>query len=135
MKKKFRLDAVLRVARIREKEAEKSLAEGLRDEQKAEADLRERTHAYEVRPTKGDFQQTQSVAELRARAVQDAEESRRNAVEQLQAARDQWLSATRHRRAIEQLEDRHMAATAMIASRASQRALDDMNRARKRRDG
>jgi len=133
MKKRFRLDAVLRVARIRERQAEKGLAESLRDERKAEEALQERTHAYEARPT-GNFHETQPVGELRARAVQDAAEARRHAEEQLEAARDSWLSATRHRRAVEELEDRHLAASAMIAARASQRALDDMARARKRRD-
>jgi flagellar biosynthesis chaperone FliJ len=131
-KKRFRLETVLRVARIREKQHERSLAERLRDEQKAAADLAERKHVYELRPTGGDFRQEHTVGELRARAVQDAGEARRAAEEQLAAARDQWLAATRHRRAVEQLEDRHMAATAMIAARASQRALDDMARARRR---
>ena len=48
--------------------------------------------------------------------------------DELVAIRGRWLDATRQRRVLEELESRHHAAAALVASRASQRALDDLAR-------
>ena len=135
-KRRFRLEAVLRVARLREKQAERGVAERLRDEHKAEAEVLERTAAFEVvaEPAAGsgqEFTAQQQVSELRAGAVASANDARQRAADQLAAARDQWLQAARHRRTLDELEERHHAAHAMVAAQAAQRSLDDLVRRRK----
>ena len=136
-KRRFRLESVLRVARLREKQSEKSVAERARDEQRAEAEVMERTAVLEVAATPAgatgdEFLAKQTITELRAGAVTSANEARRRAADQLAAARDQWLQAARHRRTLEELEDRHHAAHAMVAAQAAQRSLDDMARRRRK---
>jgi hypothetical protein len=135
-KRRFRLETVLRVARLREKQAEKDIAIRLREEQKAEAELLERTAVFEtVREVEpgdgGSFAADASVAQLRAGGVMSAEEARIRAADQLTAARDEWLRAARHRRSVDELKERHHAAHAMVAAQAAQRTLDDLARRRR----
>jgi flagellar biosynthesis chaperone FliJ len=137
-KRRFRLDSVLRVARLREKQAEKSLAERVRDEQRAAAEVLERTAVFEASGTPEpapatEFSADRLARELRAGAVLSAAEARGRAAEQLVAARDEWLRAARHRRTVEELEERHHAAHAMVAAQAAQRTLDDLARVRQGR--
>ena len=135
-KRRFRLETVLRVARLREKQAEKDIAVRLREEQKAEADVLERTAVFEsVRSVEAadgaTFASEASVSRLRAGGVLSAEDARARAVDQLHAARDEWLRAARHRRSVDELKERHHAAHAMVAAQAAQRSLDDLARRRK----
>jgi flagellar biosynthesis chaperone FliJ len=121
----FRLASVLRVAKLREQQRERELAAGLAAERRAEATCVVRLAAYEDRPA------DREIGLLRARAVLDADRSRDEAHDQLTAARGRWLDATRHRRVLDELEARHHAAAALVATRASQRALDDLARRRR----
>ena len=135
-KRRFRLETVLRVARLREKQAEKDIATRLREEQKAEAELLERTAVFErvrtVDPADGaTFVSETGISRLRAGGVLSAEDARARAGDQLAAARDEWLRAARHRRSVDELKERHHAAHAMVAAQAAQRSLDDLARRRK----
>lgn len=135
-KRRFRLDAVLRVARLREKQAEKSVAERVRDEQRAASEVLERTAVFEVvaEPEAADsarFVADASMARLRAGGVLSAEEARAYASDRMAAARDEWLRAARHRRSVDELKERHHAAHAMVAAQAAQRSLDDLVRRRR----
>ena len=136
-KRRFRLEAVLRVARLREKQAEKSLAERIRDEQRAEAELLERTAVFEAiastpAPADGaEFTSEATVSRLRAGGVLSAEDAKARAGDQMAAARDEWLRAARHRRSVDELKERHYAAHAMVAAQAAQRSLDDLARQRR----
>jgi flagellar biosynthesis chaperone FliJ len=56
----------------------------------------------------------------------DAELERRRAEADAAEAHREWLAAARERRTLERLEERDRAALAIIASRASQRAIDDL---------
>ena len=132
-KRRFRLEAVLRVARLREKQAEKSMAERIRDEHRAAAEVLERTAVFEAIPEPANAEGTEFVAEstvarLRAGGVLSAEEAKARAGDQMAAARDEWLRAARHRRSVDELKERHYAAHAMVAAQAAQRALDDLVR-------
>jgi flagellar biosynthesis chaperone FliJ len=135
-KRRFRLETVLRVARLREKQAEKDIAIRLRDEQKAEAEVLERTAVFESSRVAdaadgATFASEASISRLRAGGVLSAEDARARAVDQLTAARDEWLRAARHRRSVDELKERHHAAHAMVAAQAAQRSLDDLARRRK----
>jgi flagellar biosynthesis chaperone FliJ len=133
---RFRLATVLRVASIREKEKERELALAHREQRLAEQRCEERDAAYGGRPAEvaadaGSFLATRNLVALRARAAADAAAGRLAALEELAAARDRWMVATRDRRALDELRERHQNAQALVASRAAQRTLDDLARARK----
>ena len=80
------------------------------------------------------LQRVQELAALVARTMADAELERRRAEADAQEAHREWLNAAREKRTLERLEERDRAALAIIASRASQRALDDLA-SRRRRSG
>ena len=133
---KFRLAPVLRVARLREDAERARLATAAATEAAAEQRRLERMAAYEALPppTAGpvtDFEADRDVAELRARALSDAEAARTEAGDRLAAARAEWLRAARRVKSLDELEERHHAAHAMAAARAAQRSLDDLARARR----
>ena len=133
---RFRLAPVLRVARLREDAERARLATAAAEERAAERERMERTAAYDALPDAeaapaDEFDGRRTVADLRARAVADAEANRLAAEDRLAAARDEWLRAARRVKSMEELEERHHAAHAMAAARAAQRVLDDLARARK----
>ena len=135
---KFRLASVLKVARLREDAERARVAIAAAEEVAAERRRLERIGAYEALPPAGaapaaDFDAGREVADLRARAVSDAEAAKREAAERLATARDEWLRAARRVKSMEELEERHHAAHAMAAARAAQRSLDDLARARRER--
>lgn len=134
---RFRLAPVLRVARLREEAERARVAGAAAEERAAERQRLERTAAYDALPpaeagTAADFDEQRAVADLRARGVVDAETGKQFAEDRLAAARDEWLRAARRVKSMEELEERHRAAHAMAAARASQRVLDDLARARRR---
>jgi flagellar export protein FliJ len=133
---RFRLAPVLRVARLREEAERSRVAAAAAEERTAERELLERTAAYDALPVTeagpaSDFDEQRNVADLRARGVVDADAGKHIAEDRLAAAREEWLRAARRVKSIEELEDRHRAAHAMAAARASQRVLDDLARARR----
>ena len=133
---RFRLAPVLRIARLREEAERARVAAAAAEDRAAERERLERTAAYDALPAAEagpapDFEEQREVAELRARGVIDSEAGKHIAEERLAAARDEWLRAARRVKSMEELEDRHRAAHAMAAARASQRVLDDLARARR----
>ena len=137
---KFRLATVLRVARVKEEQQRAELAAAQRAAAEAEQARADRQVAYDERPattggTVQAFEGTREVIDLRARALREAAEAREAAEVEFQHARDSWMSAARRVKSLEELEDRHYAAHAMVAARAAQRALDDLARARRASHG
>jgi flagellar export protein FliJ len=135
---RFRLAPVLRVARLREDAERARVAAAAAADATAERHRQERTAAYEALPVPAagpasEFETSREFADLRARAVTDAEAARAHAGDRLAAARDEWLRAARRVKSLEELEERHHAAHAMVAARAAQRSLDDLVRIRRQR--
>lgn len=136
---RFRLQTVLRVARVREQRERQQLAlEHRRLREAADVETARRS-AYEARPEPvpadvPGFEAAQVLGALRARAVREAEDEREAAIIRAAAAREEWLRASRNVKSLEQLRERHRAAHAMVAARAAQRALDDLARLRRRGD-
>jgi flagellar export protein FliJ len=135
---RFRLAPVLRVARLREDAERGRLATAAAEEVAANRRRLERVAAYDALPPAGagsaaDFEAGRDIADLRARAVTDADAARRDASDRLAVAREEWLRASRRVKSLEELEDRHHAAHAMAAARAAQRSLDDLARTRNER--
>ena len=134
----FRLASVLKVARLREDAERARVAIAAAEEVAAERRRLERRGAYDALAPAGaapapDFEAGREVADLRARAVSDAEAAKQDAAARLDAARAEWLRAARRVKSMEELEERHHAAHAMAAARAAQRSLDDLARARRER--
>jgi hypothetical protein len=121
----FRLASVLRVAKLREQQRERELAVAVAGGRVAAATEALRLDVYRDRPD------DPTIGALRAQAVIQAGRARRHADDELVAARGRWLDATRNRRVLDELEARHHAAAALVATRASQRALDDLARRRR----
>lgn len=136
---RFRLQTVLRVARVREQRERQQLAlEHRRVREAADVETARRS-AYDTRPEPvpadvPGFEAAQVLGALRARAVREAEDEREAAIIRAAAAREEWLRASRNVKSLEQLRERHRAAHAMVAARAAQRALDDLARLRRRGD-
>lgn len=133
---RFRLASVLRVAEVRKKQSQQDLLVQSARAARAEKTAQERQAAYEALPAPppsdaAAFHQQRQVADLRARAVQEAVAARARAEGSMLEAREAWLDASRRARSLERLEERHIAAHAMVAARAAQRALDDLVRIRR----
>lgn len=133
MKRRFRLASVLRIARVREQLEEQKAAERTRAEAAAAREAAARAEAITRLPATDDFLADRQRAELRATAAVEASSAHDDARQQLATARAQWHDALRRVRSLEELEARHKAAFAVFASRAAQRALDDLVRTRRQR--
>jgi flagellar export protein FliJ len=133
---KFRLASALRVARVREDMEKRRIAVENGNLATAVREEEERAEAYEAKPapvagTLASFQAARTVAELRGRALTEAGKNRLEATERLDLVKAEWLQAARRVRSLEELEERHRAAHAMVAARAAQRSLDDLVRMRR----
>ena len=132
MSRPSRIQRILRIANRREEEAERALVTRRREAAAAEDAVevaRERAAAEtapETATNVEDFLHHRRLAELRVQAVRDREAERREAEEQVLAARQEWLAAARHRRTVDRLDERDRAARAVVAARASQRTLDEV---------
>jgi flagellar export protein FliJ len=129
----FRLDRLLTKATIEEQNAQRTLSES--NVQCAEAARSHEVECERYRESRDavlgvrsaeTLQRVQELAALVARTMADAELERRRAEADAEAAHREWLAAARERRTLERLEERDRAALAIIASRASQRAIDDL---------
>lgn len=135
---RFRLASVLRVSQLRKRLAEQKVAEEAMLAAKAEMDVHARTDAFLVHEggispvtDMADFSRRRQRSGLLAESVAQAEDRRRMAEVALTEARARWLDESRRARGLEELEERHAAAHAMVAARAAQRALDDLVRIRR----
>ncbi len=72
------------------------------------------------------FQRQRSQLAAGARAVDEAAEAALAAEHELRIAQMRLFETARERKTLERLEDRDRAVLAVLASRASQRALDDL---------
>ena len=129
----FRLERLLTKATIDEQNAQRTLAET--NVQSAEAARSHEAECERYRESRNavsgvrsaeTLQRVQELAALVARTMADAELERRRAEADAEAAHREWLAAARERRTLERLEERDRAALAIIAARASQRAIDDL---------
>jgi flagellar biosynthesis chaperone FliJ len=132
-RKWFKLERMLTKATIEEQSAQRVLAET--NVQSAEAArsheaecerYRESREAVKGVRSAETLQRVQELAALVARTMADAELERRRAEADAAEAHREWLAAAREKRTLERLEERDRAALAVIASRASQRAIDDL---------
>jgi flagellar export protein FliJ len=129
----FKLDRLLTKATIEEQSAQRALAEthvqcaeaARSHEAECERYRQSRDAVSGVRSAET-LQRVQELAALVARTMADAELERRRAEADAAEAHREWLAAARERRTLERLEERDRAALAIIASRASQRAIDDL---------
>ena len=133
---KFRLASALRVARLREDMAKGQVAVETGNVVAATREQEARAVAYDAAPapvagTLASFQAARTVAELRGQALTEAGKNRLEATERLDQVKAEWLQAARRVKSLEELEERHRAAHAMVAARAAQRSLDDLVRMRK----
>ena len=132
-RKWFKLERMLTKATIEEQSAQRVLAEtNVQSAQAArshEAECeryRESREAVKGVRSAETLQRVQELAALVARTMADAELERRRAEADAAEAHREWLAAAREKRTLERLEERDRAALAVIASRASQRAIDDL---------
>jgi len=138
----FRLERLLTKATIEEQNAQRTLAESnvqvadAARSHEAECErYRESSNAVKGARSAETLQRVQELAALVARTMADAELDRRRAEADAAEAHREWLNAAREKRTLERLEDRDRTALAIIASRASQRALDDLASRRRRSNG
>jgi flagellar export protein FliJ len=138
-RKWLRLDRLLTKATIEEQNAQRVLAESniqcaeatRSHEAEYERYLESRDAVKGVRNAET-LQRVQELAALVARTMAEAELERRRAEADAEQAHREWLEAARERWTLERLEERDRAALAIIASRASQRAIDDLASQRRR---
>lgn len=132
-----RLRALLRVAGIREKQAEAAVVRAEQDRRTAEAARsRHIERLAEVSSpgagTVASLDAKRQQADLRIDAVVQAGEAVDVSLDVLAQARKRWQDAARQRRSLEELDNREKAVQAVLASRAAERAMDDVLRARRR---
>lgn len=128
-----KLASVLRLADLREQQAHAEVARKERDL----AERRERAKELETTLAgedlgEGETSSTSAFLDRRerlrlvARSSQDASEEADVSEAEVEAAREHWQAAARHRRSADELSKRHAAYGAIAAGRASQRALDEL---------
>jgi flagellar export protein FliJ len=131
-----RLKTLLRVAGIKEKQAEAGLAKAEVERREADA-TRERNveRLGEVSSlgagTVASLDARRQKTDLRIDAVLHANAVVEASEDALAAARERWHAAARQRRSMEELDSRERAVQAVLAARAGERALDDVLRARR----
>jgi flagellar export protein FliJ len=138
-RKWLRLDRLLTKATIEEQNAQRALAESqvqyVEAARSHEAECeryRESRDAVRAVHSAETLQRVQELAALVARTMAEAELERRRAEADAEEAHREWLAAARERRTLERLEERDRAALALLAARASQRAIDDLAAQRRR---
>lgn len=139
MSPKWRLATVLRVARLRERQAEAAVASAQRDARDAEAETEARRARLAAAgdptsaPTEA-FRDGHDRDGLRAGAVHHAEEDEAAAEARVRDALAGWQHAARQRKSLEHLEEQQKSLHALAAARSAQRALDDLARIRRGSD-
>lgn len=127
------LRSVLRLRKIRERQAEAELAEHHQRVEAARAELARRRSALDSH--RAPELMAMEATRLRAlqlsgvRSVEMVELARqevRKAVDELDAATQRWSSASAGRKTAERLSDRRRADAAVVALRASHKSLDEL---------
>lgn len=135
-----RLRTLLRVASIREKQAEAKLAQAEQDRRAAEATRDENVaRLAEVgnlgRGTVAALDAKRLQTDLRIDAVVQASAAVTASEDAVTEARLRWQESARQRRSMEELNSRERAVQAVLATRATERVLDDALRARREATG
>lgn len=135
-----RLRTLLRVASIREKQAEAKLAQAEQDRRAAEATRDENVaRLAEVgnlgRGTVASLDAKRLQTDLRIDAVVQASAAVTASEDAVTEARLRWQESARQRRSMEELNSRERAVQAVLATRATERVLDDALRARREATG
>ena len=98
-----------------------------------EAQLKAATERHTETSDAAAFQRNRVALAAGAQAVDDATEAMELAMEEVRVAQRQLLDQARERKTLERLDDRDRAILAVLASKATQRSLDDL--ANRRRAG
>lgn len=132
-KRRLGLPRLLTRAQIREDTAQREVADRERtrtaNEEAHVVKLAELRNARAAQPTATDaasFQRQRTQLSAGARAVDEAAEAALASREELRMAQTRLYETARERKTLERLDDRDRAMLAVLASRASQRALDDL---------
>ena len=132
-KRRNGLSRMLSRAQIREDAAQRELAARVRAsethrQQQIEAEARLRA-AHGRAPEATDaaaFQRSRVTMAAGAQAVDDAAAAMETALEEVRVAQRRLLDTARERKTLERLDDRDRALLAVLASKATQRSLDDL---------
>ena len=132
-KRRLGLPRLLTRAQIREDTAQREVADRERTRTANEeahvvklAELRDARAAQPAVIDAATFQRQRSQLSAGARAVDEAAEAALVSREELRMAQTRLYETARERKTLERLDDRDRAMLAVLASRASQRALDDL---------
>jgi flagellar biosynthesis chaperone FliJ len=133
MKKRLGMPRMLSRAHIREESAQRDVAERERAKTANEEAyvvqlelLRNARDSQQGGVDAASFQRQRSQLAAGARAVDEAAEAAEAAQHELRMAQMRLFETARERRTLERLEDRDRSVLAVLASRAAQRALDDL---------
>lgn len=139
MKKfRFRLESVKRVRRIQEEQARQRLMEAHAQARETVARVDARLHAYLTmpRPTDpmslADFERARFELEAAATALESARIAHREALDEVDRRRAEWLEAKQRCSALDRLEDRRRQQHQIDLRRAEDRLIDDLVVARHR---
>lgn len=139
-KRRNGLGRMLTRAQIREDAAQRALADRTRASEASrvtlgerEAQLKAATERHTETSDAAAFQRNRVALAAGAQAVDDATEAMELAMEEVRVAQRQLLDQARERKTLERLDDRDRAILAVLASKATQRSLDDL--ANRRRAG
>jgi flagellar export protein FliJ len=132
-KRRFGLNRLMVRAQIREDSATRDAAEKQREEAAREErylvqldEFREK-RKRETQPVDGaSILSRQQLMAAQVRALDEADTKRREASQEYLAARQSLNAAVRERRMLERLDERDRAALAVLASKAAQRAIDEL---------
>lgn len=132
-KRRLGMPRLLTRAQIREDSAQRDVADRERtratNEEAHIVKLEELRNARAAQPAVADaasFQRQRSQLNAGARAVDEAAEAALASREELRMAQTRLYETARERKTLERLDDRDRAMLAVLASRASQRVLDDL---------
>ena len=132
-KKRLGMPRLLSRAQIREESAQREVAERERKKSASEeayvVQLERLRSARDGQPGGVDaasFQRQRSQLAAGARGVDEAAEETMAAEHELRMAQMRLFETARERKTLERLEDRDRSVLAVLASRAAQRALDDL---------
>ena len=136
MSDKFRLATVLKVAKIRQRQAEADAARRVREEAAAEAEATLRALAYEARAPERQAEAEswlgdRELTRLKAAAYAEADRRHAAASEAREESRQALVAQAIEVRTLERLEAQHAERMAFVASKAAERALDEVARMRR----
>ncbi len=128
-KKKNRMAAVLKVAKIREDKTTATHAARLREIEAARQRFIEAQHRATPDPHRGSVDELRRRREMTAASARTALLEQAHLTDQIERAvqeRNEMLAAMRYRRTVERIDEKHKLAWAALATQAAERAMDDI---------